>query len=227
MIMASLDRVTDLVHRLEGDILSGKLAPGHRLPSERELSLEHGVSRSVVREALGRLESLGLLSRVHGSGTRVETPDGRQATAGYQRFLQLADLRPQDLGEVRLPLETAIAALAAERRTEKHLARLEKTQAALGNPRGTLESHAKADLEFHTTLAAATGNPLFQLILEPIQQLLIESRRRTLGQYGAELAHEHHAKILAAVQKRDAAAAAEAMRFHIEANLQHLREVGQ
>jgi DNA-binding FadR family transcriptional regulator len=166
------------------------------------------------------------LSRVHGSGTRVETPDGRQATAGYQRFLQLADLRPQDLGEVRLPLETAIAALAAQRRTEEHLARLEKTQAALGNPRGSLEAHAKADLEFHTTLAEASGNPLFQLILRPIQQLLIESRRRTLGRYGAELAHEHHATILAAVRKGDPAAAANAMRSHIEANLQHLSQVG-
>ncbi len=225
--MSTVDRVTDLVHLLERDILSGKLAPGHRLPSERELSIEHGVSRSVVREALGHLESLGLLSRVHGSGTRVERPDGRQATAGYQRFLQLAELRPQDLGEVRLPLETAIAALAAERRADEHLARLEKTQAALGNPRGSLESHAKADLEFHATVAAATGNPLFQLILEPIQQLLIESRRRTLGRYGAELAHEHHARILAAVRDRDSKAAADAMRFHIEANLKHLREVGR
>src|SRR5262245_24765393 len=150
--MSTVDRVTDLAHLLERDILSGKLAPGHRLPSERELSIEHGVSRSVVREALGHLESLGLLSRVHGSGTRVEMPDGRQATAGYQRFLQLADLRPQDLGEVRLPLETAIAALAAERRSEEHLAQLEKTQVVLSNPRGSLEAHAKADLEFHTTL---------------------------------------------------------------------------
>jgi DNA-binding FadR family transcriptional regulator len=141
--------------------------------------------------------------------------------------LQLADLRLQDLGEVRLPLETTIASLAAKRRTEEHLARLEKTQRALGNPRGSLDSHAKADLEFHAMLAAATGNPLLQLILEPIQQLLIESRRRTLGRYGAELAHRHHAKILAAVRLGDSDEAAQAMREHIEANLQHLRDIEQ
>jgi GntR family transcriptional repressor for pyruvate dehydrogenase complex len=221
----SVDRVTHLVRQLEGDILSGKLPAGRRLPSERDLSSEHGVSRSVVREALGHLESLGLLSRMHGSGTRVETPNGRQATVGYQRFLQLADLRPRDLGEVRLPLETAIAALAAARRTDEHLARLEKAQAALANRRGSLESHAKADLEFHATLAAATGNPLFQLILEPIQQLLIESRRRTLGRYGAELAHQHHERIFDAVRSADSEAAEESMRRHIQANLEHLREV--
>jgi DNA-binding FadR family transcriptional regulator len=180
------------------------------------------VSRSVVREALGRLASLGLVRSIHGSGTRVEVPSGRQVSVGFERLLRRADLRLDQLAAVRLPLEVAIAEQAAVHRGDEHLKRLEQTQQVLGNPRRSLEAHVKADLEFHSTLAEATGNPLFAIVLAPIQEMLIESRRRTLGRYGAELAHGHHAQILAAVKARDATAAARAMREHIETNFRHL-----
>jgi GntR family transcriptional repressor for pyruvate dehydrogenase complex len=226
VFMSRLDQVSRLAERLEREILTGKLAPGDRLPSERELSEQLGVSRSVVREALGRLASLGLVKSTHGSGTRVEAPSSRQVTLGYQRLLSRPDFRLEDLAEVRLPLETAIAGLAALKRTEEHLARLQETQQVLGNPDSTLAEQVQADMAFHGVLAEATRNPLFQTVLAPIQQLLIESRQRTLGRYGAALAHRHHARILAAVEAGDAAAAREAMREHLEANFQHLRQVG-
>jgi DNA-binding FadR family transcriptional regulator len=222
--MSRTDHVSQIAGWLERAILSGEFQPGDLLPSERDISTRLGVSRSVVREALGRLASLGLVRSVHGSGTRVEAPSSRQVTVGYQRLLARPDFRLEDLAAVRLPLETAIAALAAGRRTEEDLARLEKAQKVLGSPRRSLEAHAQADLDFHAALADATGNPLFQVVLAPIQQLLIASRRRTLGRYGSEIAHRHHARILEAVRARDGAAAARAMREHIEANFQHLHE---
>ena len=83
----------------------------------------------------------------------------------------------------------------------------------------------EADLQFHALLAAATGNPVFQLVLAPIQELLIESRRRTVGRFGAGLAYQHHAKILAAVEAGQPAAAAAAMREHLAVNLQHLTKL--
>jgi GntR family transcriptional repressor for pyruvate dehydrogenase complex len=222
--MSRVDRVTEIAEGLERSILSGELAPGDLLPSEREISARMGVSRSVVREALGRLASLGLVRSVHGSGTRVEVPSGRPITVGYQRLLGQGEFRLEDLAAVRLPLETTIASLAAARRGEAHLARMEETQGVLGDPGRPLEAHVKADLAFHAALADATGNPLFGLVLAPMQELLIESRRRTLGRYGAELAREHHARILEAVRARDAGAASLAMRAHIEANFRHLHE---
>jgi DNA-binding FadR family transcriptional regulator len=221
--MLRTDRVSQVVSRFEEAILSGQLAPGDQIPSEREISAEMGVSRSVVREALNRLASLGLVRSVHGSGTLVEVPNSRQVTVGYQRLLSRPDFHLHDLAAVRLPLETTIVALAAAQRTEAHLAGLEKTQKVLGNPRRSLEAHIKADLDFHATLAEATGNPLFQVVLAPIQQLLIESRRRTLGHYGSEIAFRHHASILEAVRAGDAAGAVRAMREHIETNFQHLQ----
>jgi GntR family transcriptional repressor for pyruvate dehydrogenase complex len=220
--MPQADRVSEVVRYLENRILSGKLVPGDLLPSEREISADMDVSRSVVREAIGRLASLGLVRSVQGSGTRVEPPSGRPIAAGYRRLLNHGEFNLAHLAAVRLPLETAIASLAARHRSEDHLARLAQAQAELANPNGSLEAHVRADLDFHAILAEASGNPLFGLVLSPIQELLIESRRRTLGQHGAQLAHTHHAAILTAVHAQDAAAAARAMQAHLEANFQHL-----
>jgi DNA-binding FadR family transcriptional regulator len=222
--MAHADRVNEVVRHLEGLILAGKLAPGDLLPSEREVSAALGVSRSVVREALGRLASLGLVRSVHGSGTRVEAPSGRPISAGYRRLLQQGDLDLTHLAEVRLPLETAIAAGAARHRTAEHLDKLAQAQRVLADPRAALEEQVRADLQFHALLAEASANPLFGIVLAPILELLIESRRRTLGRHGARLAWEHHAAILEAVRAGDAGAAAAAMRLHLETNFRHLAE---
>jgi DNA-binding FadR family transcriptional regulator len=223
--MPRVDNVRQLVEHFERTILSGEYAPGDLLPPERAISDRMGVSRSVVREALGRLAGLGLVRSQHGSGTRVIAPDGQEVTAAYQRLLKLSDFRLEHLAEVRLLLETTIARLAASSRTDEHLARMDAAQKVLANTRRSLETHVEADLEFHAALADATGNPLFRMVLAPIQQLLIESRRRTLGRYGSELAHRHHARILDAVRAGDPGAAEEAMGEHLQANSRHLHEV--
>jgi GntR family transcriptional repressor for pyruvate dehydrogenase complex len=224
--MRRADRVSEVEQFLEHAILSGKWLPGQRLPSERDISAEIGVSRSVVREALGRLASLGLVRSVHGSGTVVEVPNDRPITTGYRRLLQHGELALSDLAAVRLPLETTIARLAAIHRTEQHLERMERTQELLATRQLSLEAHVQADLEFHATLAEASANPLFGVVLAPIQELLIESRRRTLGCHGTELAHRHHTAILKAVRARDAAAADQAMREHLQTNYEHLSRDG-
>lgn len=220
--MANVDRVSELVSHFERLILSGELAPGDALPSERAISAEKDVSRSVVREAISRLASLGLVRSVHGSGTRVEAPSGRPIRQGYQRLLRQGEIDLSQLAQVRLPLEAALAGLAARHRADEHLARMDRAQDALRHPRATLDAQVRADLEFHAVLAEASGNPFFGLVLAPIQELLIESRRRTLGRHGALLAHDHHAAVLEAVRRRDEGGAAEAMRRHLETNVRHL-----
>src|SRR6516162_2294127 len=98
--MSRIDRVSKIAGRLEEQILSGELAPGTQIPSEREISAQLGVSRSVVREALGRLASLGLVRSIHGSGTRVGTPSTKQVTVGYQRLLSRDDIKMEDVSAV-------------------------------------------------------------------------------------------------------------------------------
>src|SRR6516225_9926310 len=136
--MPPADRVAEVVRHLEQRILSGQLAAGDKVPPERELSAALGVSRSVVREAIGRLASLGLVRSVHGSGTRVEAPNGRPITEGYQRLLRHGEVDLAHLAQVRLPLETTIAGLAARHRTDDQVMRMEQAQSVLAQPRGSL-----------------------------------------------------------------------------------------
>ena len=106
-------------------------------------------------------------------------------------------------------------ALAAINRTEEHLQRMERTQEVLGNPRSSFEAYVLADTAFHTTLAEASMNPVFVIVLEPIQNLLTASRRRNLRD-GAIPAYEQHGKVLQAVRAGNAAAAARAMDEHLK-----------
>ena len=218
----SAERTAEITAHLEQLILSGELKADDRLPPERELAAEWQVSRSVVREAIGRLAAVGLVRSRQGSGTRIASPDGSHQRLNYQWMITQGVLRLDQLSDARLPLETTIAALAAAHRTDDHLKQLVAAQRKLAAKGETLKGQVEADMRFHAILAEATGNPIFQIILQPIQELLIEGRRRTLGRYGTKLAHEHHAQILAAVRKQDAAGAREAMRVHIAANSQHL-----
>ncbi len=218
-------RVSEITRHLERAIISGQLAVGDYLPAERVLCEQLGVSRPVVREALGRLVSLGLIESRQGSGTRVASPNGRDISVGFERLMRTSDAPLEDLAVVRLTLETTIAALAAIGRSDAHLARLAETQRVLGNPRKSLAAHVKADGAFHTILAEATGNRFLPLMLAPIHGVLIDSRLKTVGRYGAALACDHHRKILEFVCNRDSAGAAAAMREHLTVNSRHLQEL--
>lgn len=219
------DRVAAVVAELERMILKEGLEPGDRLPTERDLSTQLDVSRSVVREAIKRLQSLGRVTSLQGSGTRVASPSGEQVSAGYRWLFQHTDLRLEHLAAVRIPLETTIASLAAEHRTDEQIVRLEEAQARLGDESRSLKSQVEADVDFHAILAEATGNPIFQMILGPIQELLVESRRQTISRYGARLAFEHHERILAAIKVRRPQAAYKAMADHLQTNAAHLAEL--
>jgi len=223
--MCAVDRVEQVAKQLEEKILAGHMAPGDRLPPERELCAQLHVSRSVVREAIKRLQSLGLVDSLQGSANRVALPSNKPLVVGYQRLMQHGQAKLADLWVVRMPLETTIASLAAQHRTDEHLRDLDAAQAVLGDESATLEDRVQADLRFHAILADASGNPVFQIVLQPIHELLIESRRRTVGRFGSQLAHAHHAKILDAVRLGDSAAAAAAMQEHLQVNSEHLKNL--
>ncbi len=191
------------------------------LPPERALATQLGVSRTVVREATKRLELQGLVEVLHGVGIR------RSANLHKPLNGSLALLIPDEAGrlnqslEVRLAIEPEVARVAAIRATSAQLRELRKAHARLEQAT-ELPDAVEADINFHRALARATGNEIFGLLLETLSDLGRESRMATISHAGVKRAIEHHAAILNAVSEGDEAAAAKAMRHHIEVAIQDL-----
>lgn len=209
------DRVAEVIRTLESQIDSGVYLPGSRLPSERQISERLAVSRSVVREALNRLESQGTVSTRHGSGTVVQSPTTKPASEALERLLRRTPTGLPELIEVRLCLETTIAALAAQRRTDDNLRRLEETVAVLAQAGRKLDDFIAADLDFHAELAKAAGNSVFTAVLAPVQAMLAIGRRKTLSVDGPAIALADHRKILDRIRAKDAEGARKLMAEHL------------
>lgn len=184
------------------------------LPTERELSAQLGVSRSVVREAAKRLESQGLVEIQHGVG--IKAVDKLHKPLNGSLALLIPDMadRLQQLNETRLSIEPDAAALAAQRATKEQMQTLRRLQRHLENAPENAAA-IKADIAMHHAIADASGNLIYRLILDSLAELGMASRLRTIGRLGKQTAIEHHEAILTAIEHRDATAARNAMRSHI------------
>ena len=210
-----------LADGLRAEITSGKLRPGDRLPTEPQLCAQSGLSRSTVREALRLLTSQHLIVTTRGvtGGSFVAEPSANHVAEtlgdGLSMLLANGTVRGAHLFEVRVMLEVPAARLAAVRRTDAHLADL---AAALVEPDGAdLDRFLAANRAFHTTMSAATGNPLYQVVTQPLYAVANE---RDLAAdapvaFWAQLDADHRA-ILAAVADGDGDRAAEVTRVHLE-----------
>jgi GntR family transcriptional repressor for pyruvate dehydrogenase complex len=215
------DLVRGAVEQLRAFILA---RPGDdELPSEAELGERLGVSRTVLREALKHLQAQGLVVLSQGKRARVGPADPRATIESLDILLRRSEGSLLHLVEVRRPLEAEIVELAAARATPEALA---EAEAAIDEQEraATLEGQIEADLRFHRALAKATGNPVFALLLDALAGLMRASRQTSLGKYGNRIPVEHHRAILAAIRRRDPAAARAALLGHLGLNERHLRE---
>lgn len=199
-------------------IVSGRLKEGDRLPPELEICTLFGVSRPIVREALLRLRADGLLHARPGVGTFVMKRPSEQVTR-LAKTEDLADyLRAV---EVRLPLEGAVAKLAAERRTDEQLAAIEAAHQKFARAIRERAATAPVDLAFHAAIAEAAHNDVFTAVLDQI-------RAEVSGFMGVSLAltssgsdaragrvEEEHERIVDAIRMQDGEAAQLAMQYHI------------
>jgi len=207
-----------IVEQLQHLILSGKLAPGSRLPSERAMMTEFQVSRPTVREALRVAESMGLISVRHGDpgGPKVLGTPSIGITRVFDSLLQSGCTSALELLEMRVMLDSAAAALA----TTQPKRRLSNLLEVLRQMQATTDLHAFAELDtnFHEAVIVASGNRLFHLVFqalkEPIRSLIEHSLRAAPKQSRAETL-QHHAAIVEAIQKGDASRAASAVRAHL------------
>jgi GntR family transcriptional repressor for pyruvate dehydrogenase complex len=222
--MPALTRLADAVaSTLENRILEGSLKPGDKLPSERELAIELGVSRPSLREAIQRLAAKGLLKTRHGGGTVVTDRLEAHFAEPWQQMLQGHPTLQRDLLEFRQMLESQAAALAAERATDVDIAALDAAYARLDAQYEVdqLEANIDADVAFHQAVAEASHNVMIGQLAASLMRVIHGHVSRNLEHLHArparwsELRAQHRA-IWLAIREHRAADAAEAARGHIE-----------
>lgn len=191
-------------------IESGQLRVDDRLPSEAELAQRFGVSRPIVREALGTLQALGLTTSYAGRGTFVISNTAKT-------FLSFGQHSSADLNEIRRCLEVPAARLAAERRREEDVAELARILGEHDSAQSA-EGAVRYDGLFHCAIAKATGNELFARLIGDIREILQEQSLAisTIRDSGSRAAGEHRA-VFDAIGRRDVAAAGAAMEAHLDA----------
>jgi len=215
----SNNRVSEeIAGQLKRAILAGKIKPGDKLPTERELVEQFRTSRVSVREAVRALEHLGLvrIQRGHGGGTYVTGTDHRRVAESFWLRMQLSKGTLNHLTEARLLLEPGLCRLAAERATAQDLARLEAVVREQEDAVKTGKDTTSYDLKFHRILIDAARNPILGLTTVSVIDLLVNALQE--ARVGAGLtAHvvNFHRAIYNALCERDGGKAARLMADHV------------
>lgn len=207
----------EIADRIRVLILDGTFPAGRPLPAERPLAERFGVSRGSIRDAFRTLETIGLLVTRHGQGTFPQELDVDRLVAPLASVLRYRHDLQDELLDVRRMFEPAVARVAATRVTDADLADLRRIVDAQRKKLKTGRSTLVEDTAFHAALARATRNRVVVSIMATLNDLLVESRKRTLKQKGRPrrsiLGHE---AVVEALRQRDADAAGDAMRKHID-----------
>jgi GntR family transcriptional repressor for pyruvate dehydrogenase complex len=206
----------EVARRLE-KFIREQLKPGDKLPPERQLTAMFGVSRSSVRDAIRALELIGLVEPRQGAGTVVRDLATHPPASPLTDALLTKRKQIDELLDVRLMLEPLLAARTAKHASAEELAEMEDILRRQKEKVSRSESTIEEDSEFHYNIALATGNSVILKIVDTLMDLLRDTRERSLqveGRMQKSLAG--HRRVLAALQRRDAAAAEAAMRHHLE-----------
>jgi GntR family transcriptional repressor for pyruvate dehydrogenase complex len=203
---------------MQRSILTGVLKPGDRLPTERELGEQFGVSRTVIREAVRSLVAKGLLEVRGGSGVRVATVDASHVRETMGMYLRVnGEVGYGNLHEVRAVLEIEVAGRAAQRADDDDVERLRTSTDEMEAAIGDVERVSVLDVEFHRLLAQATHNGLFVVMLDSIGDILLDVRRATMGIPDRPARGlKFHRQILDRVAAHDRNGARKAMRAHLD-----------
>lgn len=215
----------DIAERIE----SGEYAVGQKIPIEAQLCETYNVSRTVVREAIAYLRSEGLLQSQQGVGVFVATRGGFVLKISPDKAGELAEIL--EILELRLGVEIEAAGLAAQRRDEESLARINDALALCHDLDQFAENARELDFKFHMAIAEATGNsymPRFMSFIGPViiprSQLIHASVPKITREYLSKMLEEHH-RIADAIAAGKVSEAREAMRIHLDGSLERYRKL--
>ena len=207
---------------IRSELAAGHLAVGSRLPSERALADQFGVSRNTLREALRSLEHAGLVQLHKGAqgGAFIAQRSGQAIATGLQDLFSLGAIQPAQLTEARIWLEAVVVREACRRATPddvEHLRRnVDETAAAMAA--GDFPRRAEKNIEFHRILARMTGNPIMVVVVNGVLDVLREFIR-TIGEYPNHHVLPSRRRFIADLERGDADAAVAEM----EASLKRLQ----
>jgi GntR family transcriptional regulator, transcriptional repressor for pyruvate dehydrogenase complex len=212
-----------VIERLRHAIHIGTYLPGEKLPPERTLAQQLGVSRMTVREAIRALREEGYVASKRGSAGGITVLDQAEDVKRLRPVLlsRMADL--DDAFEFRIAVEGAAARLAAQRRTKRDLARLHEAYRAMEQGRETARFRA-ADNVFHLAVADAARNRVMRRAIENARAATWIPVDRVIARVFTS-ANDHHAQILRAIEDRDAEAAERAVVAHIQRAQRDLHRV--
>jgi GntR family transcriptional repressor for pyruvate dehydrogenase complex len=210
--------------KIKAAIRNGELKPGDRIPSHDDLCKRWGISRTTIREALNKLESLGILTKYQGRGTYINdiTADNMISSSEFGTLLDRAAVL--QLLEARKLVETAIVGLSAERRTMEELEVLQQLLEELeeANRENNHVHYSKADHEFHLFISKMSKNPFLEVMMrnisEPlaIQQMEVISLKPEDQKRISDKSQKYHRKIFADIKEGDPQSAKRSMGLHLE-----------
>lgn len=223
--------VDSLADQLLQGIIDGRHPADGPLPPEPEIGRAAGVSRLTVREAIKSLRARNIVRIQRGRGTFANPPDRWTELEALVRAVSaqaptIAGVVPERLIEARRVIETGAAELAAARRTEDDLDRLELHLNAMvaADDKGDVDAFVTADLAFHQTVLDAASNAFISALLKPLTQLLVEARRQTSEVPDIRRhAIDKHRAVFEAIGSGDHERARRAMHDHIEQTGRDLR----
>lgn len=203
-----------------------KYGAGSRLPGERDLARELGVSRPSLREALRTLERMGVLSTRHGSGTTVAETGAEVLRAPIEFLFMMEKPSVADLHETRALLEVHLAGRAAACRSDADLAELDAALRDLKAARGDA-ARTRADVRFHQAVAAASHNRVLERLVNclrtPIEAMIAAALPARIV---LDSPYESHLAVARPIREADAGAARRAMQEHMDGMTAELRQVG-
>jgi GntR family transcriptional repressor for pyruvate dehydrogenase complex len=205
-----------VVSHVRNLIMRGEVRPGQRLPPERELVRQTGVSRTSVRAGLQSLAAKGVLVTRHGAGTFVANGPPVLDSEPLGFLAALHGFSRREMFEARRTLEVGVAGLSAERATGEQLAAISEEVTGMFASLGDAQEFLVHDIRFHRAVAAASGNPILASIVEMVSAIFYEQRRQTANEArDRRPAATMHRRIYQAIREHDRAAAERVMHDHL------------
>ena len=211
------DRTRQVVNHIRELLERGELRPGDKIPPERELARALKISRASLRTGIGYLAAMGVLNVRHGVGTFIHDGPAEFSKASLGFMSTLHGFQSWQMFEARRIIESSLAAMAAERGKDEHHVQLAEQVAEMFSIADDPEEFLKHDVQFHRTIAQASGNPILAALIETITSAMYEDRLKTVSRanYLRKMA-EMHRDIYRAIRSRDAGEAQRQMEQHLQ-----------